>query len=61
LQSVSKLRVTVVRGEKLVTEIGNSSGTQRKGNVCRWKPLPSRAVRNVTENTSLCVTVTLKV
>jgi hypothetical protein len=27
--------------EKLVAEVGNSSGTQRKGNVCRWKPLQS--------------------
>jgi hypothetical protein len=27
--------------EKLVAEVGNSAGTQRKGNVRRWKPLRS--------------------
>jgi hypothetical protein len=27
--------------EKVVTEVGDSSGTQRKGNVRRWKPLPT--------------------
>jgi hypothetical protein len=27
--------------EKLVAEAGDSSGTQRKGNVRCWKPLPS--------------------
>jgi hypothetical protein len=30
-----------VRSEKLVAEAGDSSGTHRKGNVRRWKPLPS--------------------
>jgi hypothetical protein len=38
---LSQLRVTVVRREKLVAEVGDSSGTQRKGNVRQWKPLPS--------------------
>jgi hypothetical protein len=27
--------------EKLVAEAGASSGTKRKGNIHRWKPLPS--------------------
>jgi hypothetical protein len=27
--------------EKLVVEAGDSSGTQRKENILRWKPLPS--------------------
>jgi hypothetical protein len=36
-----QLRVTVVRSEKLVAEAGESSGTQRKENVHRLKPLPS--------------------
>jgi hypothetical protein len=31
-----------------VTEAGDSSGTQRKRNVRRWKPLPSNAVKTVT-------------
>jgi hypothetical protein len=44
-----------------VAEAGDSSGTQRKGNTRRWKPLPSRAVKTMTENTSLCVIVIRKV
>jgi hypothetical protein len=32
-----------VRREKLVAEVEESSGTQSKGNVRRWKPLPSNA------------------
>jgi hypothetical protein len=54
LQVDSKLRVAVVRSEKLVAEAGDSSGTQRKA-------LPSSAVKNVTENTGLCVTVICEV
>jgi hypothetical protein len=27
--------------EELVAEVGDRSGTQRKGNVRHWKPLPS--------------------
>jgi hypothetical protein len=27
--------------EKLVAEAGDRLGTQKKGNVCRWKQLPS--------------------
>jgi hypothetical protein len=38
---LSRLRVAIVRSEKLVSEAGKSSGTQRKGNVRLWKPLPS--------------------
>jgi hypothetical protein len=33
--------VAVLRSEKLVAEAGDSSGTQRKGNVRYWKPLAS--------------------
>jgi multidrug resistance efflux pump len=57
LQADNQLRVAVVRTEKLVAEAGYSSGTQRKGNVHCWKPLPSNAVKTVTENTSLFVIV----
>jgi hypothetical protein len=41
--TVGQLRAAVVRSEKLVAEAGDSSGTQRKGNVRRWKPLPSNS------------------
>jgi hypothetical protein len=54
LSRLSQLRVAVVRREKLVAEVGDSSGTQRKGNVCPWKPLPSNAVKTVT-GTVVCV------
>jgi hypothetical protein len=43
-----------------VAETGNISGTQRKGNVRCWKPLPSNAVKTVTENASLCGIVIYK-
>jgi hypothetical protein len=36
-----KLGVPHVGSKKIVAEAGDSSGTQRKGNVRRWKPLPS--------------------
>jgi hypothetical protein len=52
LSRLSQLRVAVVRNEKLVAEVGNSSGTQRKGNVRRWKMLPSSEDRHW--DTSLC-------
>jgi hypothetical protein len=29
------------KNEALVTEVGDISETQRKGYICRWKPLPS--------------------
>jgi hypothetical protein len=41
--------------EKLVAEAGDSSGTQRKGNVPSWKPLRSNGIEDVTANTSVCV------
>jgi hypothetical protein len=47
--------------EKLIAEAGDSSGTQRKGNVRRWKPLPSNGSEDVTvenrERERLCVCV----
>jgi hypothetical protein len=46
--------------ENLVAEAGDSSGKQTKGNVRRWKPLPSKVMKIVTDNTSLCVTVICK-
>jgi hypothetical protein len=36
-------RFAAMRSEKVVAEAGNSSETQRKGNVCRWKPLSSNS------------------
>jgi hypothetical protein len=47
--------------QKLVAEARHSSGTHRKGNVRRWKPLLSSAVETVTKNTSLRVLVICKV
>jgi hypothetical protein len=41
--------------EKLVAEAGDSSGTQKKGNVRRWKPLPSDGSDDVAVDTSVCV------
>jgi hypothetical protein len=55
LQADSRLGVAVVRSEKLVAEVGDSSGTQRKGNVLRWKPLPSN-----DNSTEVCVIVNCK-
>jgi hypothetical protein len=40
--------------EKLVTEAGNSSGTQRKGNVRRWRPLRSNGSEDVTVDIDVC-------
>jgi hypothetical protein len=42
---------------KLVAEAGDSSGTQRKGNVCHWKPLPSSGSEDVTVDTGACAYV----
>jgi hypothetical protein len=61
LQAGRQLRVAVVRCEKLVAEAGDSLGTQRKGNIHSWMPLPSSTVNTVTENRSLCVIVICKV
>jgi hypothetical protein len=38
---MSLLRGAIVRSEKLVVEAGDSSGTQKKRNICNQKPLPS--------------------
>jgi hypothetical protein len=61
LESDSQLRVAAERSEKLVAEVGGSSGTQSQGNVHCWKSLPSSAVKTVTENISMCVIVICKV
>jgi hypothetical protein len=45
---------TLSRELRLVTEAGDSSGTQSKRNVQSWKPLPSNAVKTV-ERTLVCV------
>jgi hypothetical protein len=37
--------------ENVVAEAGDSSGTQRKGNVRSWKPLPSNGNEEVTVDT----------
>jgi hypothetical protein len=47
LQADSQLRGALA-------EAGDTAGTQRMGNVCRWKPLPRSTVKTTTENTSLC-------
>jgi hypothetical protein len=41
--------------EKLLAEAGDSSITQRKGNVHRYKPLPSNGSEGVTVATGVCV------
>jgi hypothetical protein len=41
--------------EKLVAETGDTSGTQSKGNVRRWKPIPSNGSEDVTVDTNMCV------
>jgi hypothetical protein len=43
--------------EKLLSETRDSSGTQRKGNVQLWKPIPSNGSADVTVDTSMCVCV----
>jgi hypothetical protein len=43
--------------EKLVAEDGDSSGTQKKGSVRRWKPLPNNGSESVTVDTSVSVCV----
>jgi hypothetical protein len=53
VQADSQLRLAVA-------ETGDSLGTQRKENVHCWKPLPSSAVKTVTENVSLFVIVICK-
>jgi hypothetical protein len=41
LPLLSQLSVATVRSDKLVAEAGDSSETQSKGKVRRWKPMPS--------------------
>jgi hypothetical protein len=41
--------------EKLISEVGDHSRTQRKGNVRRWKPLPNNGSGDMTVDTTLCV------
>jgi hypothetical protein len=41
--------------EKLVDEAGDSSGTQRKGNVPCCKPLPNNGSEDVTGHKYVCV------
>jgi hypothetical protein len=43
--------------EKPVGEVEDSSGNQRKGDVCRWKPLRSNGSEDVTVDTNVCVYV----
>jgi hypothetical protein len=38
---LSQLRAAVVMSEKLIADARDSSGTQKKESVCRWKSLPS--------------------
>jgi hypothetical protein len=45
---------------KLVAEDGDNSGTQSKGNVCRWKPVVSNGSEDVTVDTIVCVMVICK-
>jgi hypothetical protein len=40
---------------KLVDEAADSSASQRNGNVCRWKPLPSNGSEDVIVDISVCV------
>jgi hypothetical protein len=47
--------------EKLVAEAGDSSGTQRMGNVLPWKPLLSTSSEDVPVDTSVCMIVNCKV
>jgi hypothetical protein len=43
--------------EKLVSEVGDNRGTQRKGNICSLKLLPSDGSKDVTLDISVCVCV----
>jgi hypothetical protein len=59
-ESTGRQTVESCSCEKLrsfVAEARDSLETQRKGNVCCWKLLPSSTVKNVTENISLYVIV----
>jgi hypothetical protein len=41
--------------QKLVAVARDSSGTQRKRNIRRWKLLPSNGSEDVTVGTGVCV------
>jgi hypothetical protein len=41
----------------MVAEAADTSGTLTKGNVRRWKLLPSNGSEDVTVDTSVCVCV----
>jgi hypothetical protein len=43
------------------TEARKSLGTLRNGSIHHWKPLPSSAMKIMSENTSLCMIVIYKV
>jgi hypothetical protein len=47
--------------QKLEAEAGDRTGTQRKGNVRRWKPLPSNGSEDVTWRTRAGVCVRARV
>jgi hypothetical protein len=47
--------------EKLLSEVWDSLGTQRKGNVRHSKPLPSNGSEYMTVDTSVVVIVNCKV
>jgi hypothetical protein len=51
---VTELVSQLLSQEFLVAEAGDSSGTQRKGNVRRQKPLPSNDSEHVIMDT-ICV------
>lgn len=44
-----------ISSEKLAVEARDSSGTQRKRNHRRWKPLPNSELKTMTVNVYLCV------
>jgi hypothetical protein len=44
-----------------VAENADRSGTQRKGNVRRWKPLTGNGSKDVTLDANVCVIVNSKV
>jgi hypothetical protein len=46
---------------ELVVEAGESSRTLRQGNVRRWEQSPSNGSKDVTVDTSMCITAYSKV
>jgi hypothetical protein len=50
-----RLVIMILCCDKVVAEPEDTSGTQRKGNFRRWKPLPSNGREDVTVDTSVCV------